>query len=43
VWAGEAGKVTLEYDGPAKIRLGLELALKDSPLIKEVIFTDAAA
>ena len=39
VSAGEtAGKVVLEYTGPEKIKFGIELALKDSPLIETVEF-----
>lgn len=34
------GKVELEYTGPEKIKLGIELALKDSPLIEEVVFVE---
>ena len=36
------GKVTLEYSGPDKIRFGIELALKDNPLIDEVEFESPA-
>ena len=32
------GKVELEYTGPEKVKYGIELALRDSPLIDEVVF-----
>jgi Fe-S cluster biogenesis protein NfuA len=32
------GTVELEYTGPEKIKLGIELALKESPLIENVVF-----
>ena len=32
------GVVTLKYDGPDKIRKGVELALRDSPAIDSVVF-----
>ena len=41
VSAGEVGKpntVVLDYNGPAKVKFGIELALKDSPLIDTVEF-----
>ncbi|KAL1523082.1 hypothetical protein AB1Y20_018042 [Prymnesium parvum] len=33
------GIATLEYNGPAKVKFGIEMALRDDPLIKEVVFT----
>ena len=40
VSAGERGPATvvLKYTGPAKVKFGIELALKDSPLIDTVEF-----
>ena len=34
----EGSTATLEYTGPPKIKFGIELALKDSPLIDTVEF-----
>lgn len=31
--------VTIEYNGPEKVKMGIELALKDSPLIDTVVFS----
>ena len=28
----------LKYEGPPKIKFGIELALKDNPLIENVVF-----
>ena len=33
-----AGAVTIEYKGPAKLTFGLELTLKENPLIRAVTF-----
>ncbi len=32
------GQVTIEYKGPQKLTYGLELTLKESPLIRQVTF-----
>jgi hypothetical protein len=32
------GTVTLSYSGPQKLTFGIELTLKDNPLIKNVVF-----
>ncbi len=32
------GQVTIEYKGPQKLTFGLELTLKESPLIRQVTF-----
>ena len=31
-------KVVLQYTGPEKIKFGIELALKDEPLVETVVF-----
>ena len=33
-----AGRVTIEYKGPPKLTFGLELTLKENPLIRQVTF-----
>ena len=35
----EDGVATLEYSGPPKVKFGIEMALKDEPLIKEIVFS----
>jgi hypothetical protein len=32
------GRVTIEYKGPQKLTYGLELTLKENPLIRQVVF-----
>lgn len=32
------GIATLEYNGPPKVKFGIEMALRDEPLIKEIVF-----
>ncbi len=32
------GQVTIEYKGPQKLTFGLELTLKENPLIRQVTF-----
>ena len=38
VVSAEGGVATLEYTGPEKIKFGIELALKDEPLVETVVF-----
>jgi Fe-S cluster biogenesis protein NfuA len=38
VISAAAGTVTLRYEGPEKIKFGVELALRDNPLIQKVEF-----
>ena len=38
VLSAEAGVVRLEYTGPEKTKLGIQLSLKDNPLIDQVVF-----
>lgn len=34
----EAGKVLVDFSGPPRLKTGIELVLKDNPLVKEVVF-----
>ena len=34
------GSVTMKYKGPAKLKQGIEIVLKENPIISEVIFED---
>ena len=38
VISAEGDEVMLKYEGPPKIKFGIELALKDNPLIENVVF-----
>jgi len=38
VLSAAASTVTLKYTGPEKIKFGVELALRDNPLIQNVVF-----
>jgi Fe-S cluster biogenesis protein NfuA len=38
ILSAAAGKVSLKYEGPEKIKLGIELALRDNELITDVEF-----
>ena len=40
VLSAESGVVRLQYSGPDKTRLGIQLSLKDHPLIDAVVFVD---
>ena len=41
VLSAEAGVVRLAYSGPEKTKLGIQLSLKDHPLIDQIIFVAA--
>lgn len=36
-----AGRVTVLFRGPAKLKQGVELVIRDVPLVKEVVLEDA--
>ena len=38
VLSAEAGVVRLEYSGPEKTKMGIQLSLRDHPLINQVVF-----
>jgi Fe-S cluster biogenesis protein NfuA len=40
VLSAEAGVVRLEYTGPEKTKLGIQLSLRDNPLIDQIVFVD---
>ena len=41
VVSAEGGVATLEFSGPPKIKYGIELALREQPLIEEIVFQEA--